>query len=47
MNRAIGLHGIRPVVDRTLHWTEAAEALDSLGREAHFGKIGLSFEATG
>ena len=46
MNRAIETHKIRPVVDRTHCWTEAAGALASLERGEHFGKIGLSFETT-
>lgn len=39
MNRAIGLHGIRPVIDRTFPFTEAREACRYLQSGAHFGKV--------
>lgn len=44
MNRAIELHGIKPIVDRTFHFTEAREALEYLASGAHFGKVCLSFD---
>ena len=44
MNRAIELHGIKPIVDRTFHFTEAKKALEYLQSGAHFGKICLTFE---
>jgi NADPH:quinone reductase-like Zn-dependent oxidoreductase len=39
MNRAIALHGLRPVVDRVFAFHEAREALRYLASGAHFGKI--------
>lgn len=39
MNRAIGAHGLRPVVDRVFAFTEAAEAYAHLASGQHFGKV--------
>lgn len=39
MNQAIRAAGIRPVIDRVFAFNAAAEALESLGNGAHFGKI--------
>ena len=39
MNRAIALHGLRPVVDRVFPFEEAAAALRHMESGAHFGKI--------
>ena len=39
MNRAIGLNGMRPVVDRTYQFDEAAQALAFLESGQHFGKV--------
>ncbi len=39
MNRAIGLHQIRPVVDRVFSMEEAREALRYFESGAHFGKV--------
>jgi NADPH:quinone reductase-like Zn-dependent oxidoreductase len=39
MMRAIGQHGLKPVVDRTFAFEELKEALAYLGRGVHFGKI--------
>jgi NADPH:quinone reductase-like Zn-dependent oxidoreductase len=41
MNRAVALHGLRPVVDRAFPFAEAREALRYLESAAHFGKIAL------
>ncbi|MFN3513878.1 MAG: zinc-dependent alcohol dehydrogenase family protein [Phenylobacterium sp.] len=43
MCRAIALHDIRPVVDRTYPWTEAKAALEAMRGGEHFGKIVLEF----
>lgn len=43
MNRAIELHRLRPVVDRTYPWTEARAALEAMAAGDHFGKICLAF----
>lgn len=43
MNRAIALHNLRPVVDRTFPFTEARDALRHMESAAHFGKICLRF----
>jgi NADPH:quinone reductase-like Zn-dependent oxidoreductase len=39
MNRAIGLAGVRPVVDRIFEFGELKEALAYLETGAHFGKV--------
>jgi NADPH:quinone reductase-like Zn-dependent oxidoreductase len=39
MNRAVALHGLRPVVDRVFPFAEAPDALRYLESGAHFGKI--------
>jgi NADPH:quinone reductase-like Zn-dependent oxidoreductase len=39
MNRALSLHRIRSVVDRSFRFDEARVALDHLQSAAHFGKI--------
>lgn len=41
MNRAIGQHGLRPVLDRVFDWREAADALAYLRTGAHMGKVCL------
>jgi len=43
MNRAIELHRIKPVIDRTFGWTEVKEALHHMESQQHFGKICLEF----
>jgi len=43
MVRAIGAHGMRPVVDRVFGWTEVGEALAYLGAGGHFGKVCVRF----
>ncbi len=43
MNRAIELHRLRPVVDRSYPWTDLAAALESMAAGDHFGKICLTF----
>ncbi len=42
MNRAIGLHGLRPVIDKVFPFAEAREALYYMEGAAHFGKIVIS-----
>ena len=39
MNRAIALHGIRPVIDRVFPFEQAREAYRHLESGAHFGKV--------
>ncbi len=39
MNRAIALHRLRPVIDRTFAFDEAREALRYLEAAQHFGKV--------
>lgn len=39
MNRAIALHGIEPVIDRTFAFEEAPAALKALAQASHVGKI--------
>ncbi|NJM72348.1 MAG: NAD(P)-dependent alcohol dehydrogenase [Scytonema sp. RU_4_4] len=43
MNRAIALHGIKPIVDRVFPFEEARRALEFMESGAHFGKIALRF----
>jgi NADPH:quinone reductase-like Zn-dependent oxidoreductase len=42
MNRALSLHRVHPVVDRTFRIEEARAALEHLERATHFGKIALT-----
>lgn len=39
MNRAIALHGLRPVVDRVFPFEEARAAFELMGAAGHFGKV--------
>jgi NADPH:quinone reductase-like Zn-dependent oxidoreductase len=39
MNRAIGLHQLRPVVDRVFGFNEVQAAFKHMESGAHFGKI--------
>jgi len=43
MNRAIALHGLRPVISDTFPFAEAPAALKHLESGSHFGKIVLTF----
>jgi NADPH:quinone reductase-like Zn-dependent oxidoreductase len=43
MNRAIELHRIKPVIDKSFVWTEIKEALHYMESQQHFGKICLTF----
>ena len=42
MNRAIEMHRLRPVIDRTFPFTEAKEAYRHFEGRGHFGKIVIS-----
>ena len=42
MNRAISLHGLRPVIDRVFSFAEAREAFKHMQVASHFGKIVIS-----
>ena len=42
MNRAIALHGLRPVIDRTFPFAEAKEAYWHFEGRGHFGKVVIS-----
>ena len=44
MNRAILLHQLRPVIDRTFPFVESLEAFRYMQRAAHFGKIVVTHE---
>jgi NADPH:quinone reductase-like Zn-dependent oxidoreductase len=39
MNRAIGMHSVRPVVDRVFPFDQAREAMHYMESGAHFGKV--------
>lgn len=39
MNRAIDLHGLKPIIDRVFSFQESTEALRYLASAKHFGKI--------
>ncbi len=41
MNRAIELHRIKPVIDKTFDWMEIKQALQYMESQQHFGKICL------
>ena len=43
MLRAMALHRIEPVVDKTYAWTDARAAFEAMQAGAHFGKIVLNF----
>lgn len=43
MIRAIELHGLHPVIDRTYPWTDVRGALEAMAAGDHFGKICLTF----
>ena len=42
LNRALTLHGVRPVVDRVFPFAEARAAFEYLKSGAHFGKVVIS-----
>ncbi|KAF0219585.1 MAG: Zn-dependent [Geobacteraceae bacterium] len=42
MNRAISVHGLRPVIDRVFPFAEARDALRHMESGAHFGKVVIS-----
>jgi NADPH:quinone reductase-like Zn-dependent oxidoreductase len=42
MNRALSLHRLHPVIDRTFRFDEARTALEHLQTGSHFGKIVLT-----
>lgn len=42
MNRALSLHRVRPIVDRTFRFEDARAALVHLEKCSHFGKIALT-----
>jgi NADPH:quinone reductase-like Zn-dependent oxidoreductase len=44
MNRAMTLHGTRPVIDRVFPFDQARDALHYLQSAQHFGKIAISLE---
>lgn len=44
MCRAMALHQIRPVIDRRVPWTDAAQAITEMSGGSHFGKIVLTFD---
>ncbi len=39
MNRAIAVHGLRPVIDMTVNFEDAREAYHAMRAARHFGKI--------
>jgi len=43
MNTAIEQNGLKPVIDRTFHYSEAVAALEYLQSGQHFGKVVLTF----
>jgi len=42
MNRALALHGIRPVIDRTVPFADARDAYRAMEAAGHFGKIAIA-----
>ena len=42
MNRALSLHRVRPIVDRTFRFDEARAALEHMQKASHFGKLALA-----
>jgi NADPH:quinone reductase-like Zn-dependent oxidoreductase len=45
MCRAIALHKIKPVIDKTFAFAQAKEALGHMGAQGHFGKIAIDLAA--
>jgi len=43
MAKAVKLHRIKPVIDRTFHFAEAKDALKYMESGAHFGKVVVEF----
>jgi NADPH:quinone reductase-like Zn-dependent oxidoreductase len=43
MNRAMGLHRLRPIVDRVFPFEEAPQAFSYLDSARHFGKVVIAF----
>lgn len=43
MNRAISLHGVKPIIDRVFPFEQTREALEHMESGAHFGKIGIEW----
>jgi NADPH:quinone reductase-like Zn-dependent oxidoreductase len=44
MNRAISLHRLRPVIDRTFLFAEAKEAYRHFQGRGHFGKVVIAHD---
>lgn len=44
MNRALTLHQIKPVISKTFSWRDAKQALETMQRGEHFGKIVLTID---
>jgi NADPH:quinone reductase-like Zn-dependent oxidoreductase len=44
MNRAIGMHQLRPVIDRTFPFSEAKAAYSHFEGRGHFGKVVIAHE---
>jgi NADPH:quinone reductase-like Zn-dependent oxidoreductase len=44
MNRALRLHGLKPVIDQVFSFNQAPEALRRMQAGAHFGKIVISLD---
>jgi NADPH:quinone reductase-like Zn-dependent oxidoreductase len=42
MNRALSLHRVRPVMDRSFRFDEVRAALEYLQSASHFGKVVLT-----
>ena len=45
MNRAIALHGLRPVIDQTFDFADAPAAYHAMRAAGHFGKLVIRFPA--
>ena len=43
MNKAIGFHNLKPVIDKTFAFADLREALRYMESQKHFGKICLKF----
>ena len=43
MASTIGHNGLKPVIDRTLDFTEVPDALRLMQQAGHFGKIAIAF----
>jgi NADPH:quinone reductase-like Zn-dependent oxidoreductase len=45
MNRAIALHGLKPVIDKSFAFEDARSAYKAMEAAGHFGKIVIDMQS--